>query len=286
MKEYYIQIWTLASVLLGGIVTYVSTSLSDERKNKLQFRREKMEHSLIPCCTCVEETIKKMEKIEDSYFNSEQDLKKWLEILFEPLKYLNASKYFYLSESTRKLLENYRDKVKEFDDILKRESIRCFDEYICYLKKELKHFFNCKEIFTNTTLYVKFYQAILNEKFEFSLKDELVRFIIRDDNGNEIDYNIIEDYRKHKSKATNVFDSDKDRNEDEKINAKGEDENIEDEEMVLMLFEFIDNNDLESKSNERVKRINTESSSNLKKLILLLTAVKNNLTKEIKQITD
>lgn len=40
------QIWTLVSVVVGGIVTYISTSASEHRKNKRQAQKENLEQVL------------------------------------------------------------------------------------------------------------------------------------------------------------------------------------------------------------------------------------------------
>ena len=50
------QIWTLLSVVIGGIITYFSTSNLEKRKNKQQSQKENLEQVLIPFCTCLEQT--------------------------------------------------------------------------------------------------------------------------------------------------------------------------------------------------------------------------------------
>ena len=57
------QIWTLISVVVGGIVTYISTSASEHRKNKRQAQKENLEQVLIPYCTCLEQTIARINQI-------------------------------------------------------------------------------------------------------------------------------------------------------------------------------------------------------------------------------
>ena len=56
-------IWTLLSVIVGGIVTYISTTISETRKNKRQEQKEKVEEVLIPYCTSLEETVAKANNI-------------------------------------------------------------------------------------------------------------------------------------------------------------------------------------------------------------------------------
>lgn len=63
------EILTLVSVLLGGIITYISTSSVEKRKNKIQAQKEKLEQILIPYCTGLESTIKEINKVylKDKY---------------------------------------------------------------------------------------------------------------------------------------------------------------------------------------------------------------------------
>mgnify|MGYP003105746407 CR=1 FL=1 len=267
MKEYYTQMWTLASVLLGGMVTYVSTSLSDKRKNRIQLRKDKMNQVLIPCCTCIENTVEKMEKIEDLFFKDE--FEKWIKKLYEPLIYLKANKRFFLPENSRELLEHYEEQLKKFDNKLREESQICFNTYIGFAEKEIDRLNYDFEICLNKTLSTRFYLAILNKKYSFSLIEELIGITIITDLGQKINVDIIDDYRKNWNEDSY---SEKNYDEDEKI--------------VRDLFNYIDSEDLDSKLLELVKKINTDSSKSFRELIIILTKIKKSLFKEIKQITS
>ena len=74
LKEFIIdtstQIWTLVSVVVGGIVTYISTSASEHRKSKKQAQKENLEQVLIPYCTCLEQTIARINQILFPSFQS------------------------------------------------------------------------------------------------------------------------------------------------------------------------------------------------------------------------
>lgn len=51
------QVWTLISVIIGGAVTYITTSALESKKIKQQLQKENLENVLIPYCTCLENTI-------------------------------------------------------------------------------------------------------------------------------------------------------------------------------------------------------------------------------------
>ena len=53
-SQIWTQIWTLLSVVAGGIVTYITTSRIESKKSKRQFQQKKLEEILISYCTCLE----------------------------------------------------------------------------------------------------------------------------------------------------------------------------------------------------------------------------------------
>lgn len=98
----------LLLVLLGGIITYISTSTAEKKKNKRQIKKEKLEKILIPYCTCLESTIKNRSKVDFKNENlyKEVNLQQWYENLKKTVEYLDVAKRVYLSKSSRKLLKN------------------------------------------------------------------------------------------------------------------------------------------------------------------------------------
>lgn len=50
-SQIWTQIWTLLSVVAGGIVTYITTSRIESKKSKRQFQQKKLEEILISYCT-------------------------------------------------------------------------------------------------------------------------------------------------------------------------------------------------------------------------------------------
>lgn len=138
------QIWTLASVVVGGIVTYFSTSASESRKNKRQDQKENLERILIPCCTCLEQTVEQIGKIyqQPAELYTEQIFKEWLDVLDNPLVYLKAAKRVYLSQSMRKKLESYKATIEVFPDIIEQECTSYVVKYNNYLSDRLQKFPN------------------------------------------------------------------------------------------------------------------------------------------------
>lgn len=138
------QIWTLVSVVVGGVVTYISTSASERRKNKRQSQKENLEQVLIPYCTCLEQTIARINKIyqEPIELFTEQYFEKWLNALGEPLVYLEAAKRVFLSQSMREKLKNYKLIVDTFSTAIEQECTNCLIKYKSYISSKLEHFPN------------------------------------------------------------------------------------------------------------------------------------------------
>ena len=94
------QIWTLISVALGGLVTYIATSAAENRKNKHMAQSEKMTRILIPYCTCLEDTIGTAKEIYglDDFNKDANFFDKWMHEIKKPLEYLDAGKRVFLSK--------------------------------------------------------------------------------------------------------------------------------------------------------------------------------------------
>lgn len=138
------QIWTLVSVVVGGIVTYISTSASERRKNKRQAQKENLEQVLIPYCTCLEQTIAQINKIyqEPTALYAEQNFEEWINTLNEPLVYLEAAKRVFLSQAMRQKLQNYKTTIDTFLIAIEQESTNCLIKYKGYLSSKLQKFPN------------------------------------------------------------------------------------------------------------------------------------------------
>ena len=110
------KIWTLFSVIIGGTVTYISTSSAEKKKNKRQAQKEKLEQVLLPYCTCLELTIHEIDKVYggNKYLYSGKVLEQWLSNLKKPLEYLAAYKRVYLSKSSREILVQYEKMLSRF----------------------------------------------------------------------------------------------------------------------------------------------------------------------------
>lgn len=189
ITDYSTQIWTLVSVVVGGIVTYISTSASEHRKNKKQAQKENLEQILIPYCTCLERTIARINQIyqEPAEFFAENGFEKWVSLLREPLEYLEAAKRVFLSQSMRDKLKNYKINVDTFSVTIEQECRNCLIEYRKYILSKLEHFpdvatpmeISCS---MDKVVNAMVKNAIIN-KSDLSLVDNLtgIDFVMNDD---------------------------------------------------------------------------------------------------------
>lgn len=183
------QIWTLLSVVIGGVVTYISTSASERRKIKRQNQKENLEQILIPYCTCLEQTITRINQayIEPIKLSTDKIFENWLSALSEPLVYLEAAKRVFLSKSMREKLNNYKYKFEKFFADIERECEICLVKYKNYISKKLMAFpdvlqpmFISFSMDKNTSTKVKI--AIINHKNLSLINDfSKIDFVINDD---------------------------------------------------------------------------------------------------------
>lgn len=171
------QIWMIISVIVGGFVTYLSTTCVENRKIKRHFQQKKLEEVLIPYCTCLEETresaflprITKAQYVEffDTYFKSLQ----------KPQEYLKASRRVYLPPHHRKDLEHYIALIVQFEEILDKEASDYINSYKNHIESTLKNFpgqskADCISINFNSIVRYIVQYFILSQKM-IPLQDEI-----------------------------------------------------------------------------------------------------------------
>ncbi len=146
-KENSAQFWTLASVIVGGIITYISTAAAEHRKDKRQTQKDKLGQVLIPYCTCLEQTVAKANQMQqmglypwDEKTITDQEFEEYLSALNTPSTYLEAAKRAFLSQAMRKKLESYQTAVRDFLITLKDECAKIRVEYENYVLSKLKQF--------------------------------------------------------------------------------------------------------------------------------------------------
>lgn len=280
MQNNSTQFWTLVSVMLGGMVTYVSTSMTEKRKNKWQFQREKMEEILLPYCTCIEQTIAVVKKMHNrADIHSEADFQQWRYDLSLPTNYLSASKRVYLRTFSRKLLQKFNDQLSNFGQVLEKETALCLNQYKSYISKCIGDFDESSiEIMYSMEkdALTKLKIAIIN-KSDISLINQFksYNFIYNDDpdNDNEISIDIDDDYRNTWSKISYGHISYEDILDDN-------------EKTACELLEYIDENVLNEK--EILSQIieKTNSSHLLKNIADTLEEIQRKLLKEIDKIAS
>lgn len=189
------QVWTLISVILGGMVTYVSTSMSEKRKNKNLMQREKMEQVLIPYCICIEQAIENIRNFYDE--QSIAAYQQWINDSDKLIEYLSPSKRVFLSKTSRNLLQNYNNQVDIFKDTLENECKSCLWEYKDHITNILQDFSNIRSsiyivLSMKDTSENKTKLAILTKK-DISLIHDIigVHFIHNDDEDNHQETTIL-----------------------------------------------------------------------------------------------
>ncbi|WP_024621587.1 hypothetical protein [Metaclostridioides mangenotii] len=162
-------VWTIIAVIIGGVISYVSTSRAEKVKNKIQLQREKLEQILIPYCTCLEDVMAEINKVYTMEKNLDKDiLQQWFINLKKPFEYLKASKRVYLSLESKKLLEEYKDLINCFEEELQKEYSLFLREYEEFLKERLVEFVNIPKpdktnIYMDKTAENKVKLAIINK---------------------------------------------------------------------------------------------------------------------------
>ena len=165
------ELMTLLSVVVGGIITYTSTHLTERRKYKRSVEKEKLEEILIPCCTILEEVIGEIKDIESiNKYSENNKIDKMYFKLEKPLVYLKAVNRIYLSKESKRLLEKYKDEVVCFKECLKKEQEIIINSYKAFIGSKLISFqcMNNIDISLKEEFKEPFKLALLN-KLQFSL---------------------------------------------------------------------------------------------------------------------
>lgn len=186
------QVWTLISVIIGGAVTYITTAAIESKKIKQQLQKENLENILIPYCTCLENTIDILNIVYKKRIEiwSEEDFENFTNQLNKNFEYLKASKRLYLSKFLRIKLEEYKNIVEEFNEILEEECIYYINTYREYINSVFKKYPDSSKymdisISLDSAINTKIKISILNKK-TVSLVDRItvVDFIENDEPDN------------------------------------------------------------------------------------------------------
>lgn len=278
-----VQIWTLISVAFGGLVTYISTSAAENRKNKHKAQSEKMMQILIPYCTCLEETIATAKEIYSSnnFYKDANSYDKWKHELKKPLEYLNAAKRVFLSKKSRAALQQYKASLDDFEIVMERECCNCLIKYKSYIEKAIINFPNIPD-----SMFVQFSMSEIStlrlnlaiiKKAPLSLVNDftVIHFIHNDDPDN---YRTTLVYLSEEARTTwgaidyGVLDiSDVDNN---------------DVELACILLDYIAENTTDEK-NVLISIIDETTGATLfQKLVDMLNSSRNILIKEIDSISQ
>lgn len=172
------QIWTIISVIIGGLITYFSTLHIESKKMKMNKRSESATNVVIPCVLCLRDTRNKLISLRNK-INLSNDiyLLKEIQLLNEPLDFLNDERNYFLPKYLREQLKSYGEKFKDFYYTLNKECDEYIDKYSNYLSNKLNGYMYDNN---NCIAYSSFSNSVRNKvrlmlvrnKF-FSLKDTL-----------------------------------------------------------------------------------------------------------------
>lgn len=196
VKKFFIdnssQIWTLVSVIIGGLVTYLSTSAAERRKDKRRAQRENLEQILVPYCTCLEKTIEGIYTVyrDPIKLYADSSFAEWIGTLKKPLEYLKPAKRIFLSQTIREKLQKYKKFIENFEDKLEQECTGCTNNYKHYISSRLEHFPNIQSPMlitfnTDKAFEIKTKIAILNKSSITLLNNfTCIDFVVNDDPDN------------------------------------------------------------------------------------------------------
>lgn len=193
------QIWTIISVIVGGLITYFSTLHIESKKMKMNKRSESATNVVIPCVLCLRDTRNKLISLRDKINHSNDiDLSKELQFLKEPLEFLNDERNYFIPKYLRQNLVLYRKKIKDFSDTLNKDCNYCIGKYSNYISRKLdRYLFNNADCIADTTFSCEIRNNIklmlVRNRF-FSLKNTLEKvnfFINHSDNNSGVSQHYI-----------------------------------------------------------------------------------------------
>lgn len=267
--------------MLGGAITYISTSTAEKKKNKRQMQKEKLERILIPYCTCLESAIKEIRKVylKNEYLCKEVNLQQWYEDLKKPVEYLDAAKRIYLSKSSRKLLEKYSEIVNLFEVNLDKEYSKCLRKYNNYLENILIKFPN---IYHSMEIWIGM-DAVTENKVKLSILNKSEISLLS--NITVIDFIHNDEPENYRHTSINLNDEIRDIWGAINYNIMSFDDIVEnEEELACILLDFINENTKNEKN--KLKNIidDTSGLEELKNIYQILDEMRNKLIKEIDKI--
>lgn len=174
------QIWTIISVIIGGLITYFSTLHIESKKMKMNKRSESATNVVIPCVLCLRDTRNKLISLRNKLNHSNDiDLSEELHFLKEPLEFLNDERNYFIPNLLRQNLIVYKSNLKSLSNTLNNECDRYIDKYSAYLSNKLKIYLSNN---IDCTSHPSFFNSVhkqvklmlIKNKF-ISLKDSLKR---------------------------------------------------------------------------------------------------------------
>ena len=137
-SNYSTQIWTIISVIIGGLITYYSTLHLEYKKIKIKQKSDNTTNVVIPCVLCLRDTIIKLDSLRKKLnYSDDIDLHKELQFLKEPLNFLNDERNYFIPNHLRYDLKLYKKKLKLFSDTLNKECNDYITRYSNYISTKL-----------------------------------------------------------------------------------------------------------------------------------------------------
>ena len=133
---------TLLATLVGGILTFTSTYILENRKLKKEMKIKNLSTILLPYCESIEELLEKMKLFQTSlevlenrnyYRKYIDDFNNLREGINEVKKYSRVSNRLGFSKKTRELLDKYLNEVDYFESMLRADCNKYQSEFHEYI---------------------------------------------------------------------------------------------------------------------------------------------------------
>lgn len=276
IANHFTPLCTLLATIIGGLISYISTSFAENRRNKDQLKKEKLVDILIPYCTLIENTVELATSVySDSFSLSIEDLFKQLK---QPLVYLKAEKRVYLSNKQVTNLERYNELINKTYYELEKDFESTYISYVHWLSTQIYDFPKVPTPMHITMSFSDYGKRQLYFSIIRKCDCSIIGFL------RSVDYIKNDDPDNYRSTTINITDHIKESYGAISYGLIDIDDIDNDEEMLGCIFlDYIS----DIKDRDILEQIidNTYSSFNMRAVVDLLQEINKDVIKEIDKIT-